>query len=141
MTVSSRRLRVLVVDDLPDATEIMCVLIEALGHDVRGAVNATEALAIADELHPQLAILDIGLPDLSGYELARELRRRASGKRLHLAALTGWGTSHDRVSALAAGFDQHFLKPADERVVRQIIESAVLTLASPPISLPEVRPS
>jgi DNA-binding response OmpR family regulator len=135
-SVATTRLRVLVVDDLPDATEIMCVLLEALGQDARGAVNATQALAIADELDPQLAILDIGLPDLSGYELARELRRRANGKRLHLVALTGWGTSHDRVRALAAGFDQHFLKPADERTVREIIDCAVMTIASAQITLP-----
>lgn len=142
---SFRKLRVLVVDDLRDATEIMCVLLESLGHDARGAVNAADALQIAETLDPQVAILDIGLPDLSGYALARELRRRAGTKRIHIAAITGWGTSADRVHALAAGFDQHFLKPADERTLQQILDNAIRTLgaelASEPVTPPEVRPT
>lgn len=141
MNGTSRRLRVLVVDDLRDATDIMCVLLEALGHEVRGAVNATDALQIAETLDPQLAILDIGLPDQSGYVLARELRRRAGTKRIHIAAITGWGTSADRVHALAAGFDQHFLKPADERTLLQIVESAIGTIAPEPVTTPEVHPT
>lgn len=119
-----RSLRVLVVDDFPDSTEIMCVLLDALGHETRGALTAAEALMIAEQFDPQLIILDIGLPDRSGYDLARELRRRAASKSLHLAAVTGWGTRADRARALAAGFDQHFLKPADEHTLRQIVEGA-----------------
>ena len=132
-------LRVLVVDDFEDSTEIMCVLLEALGHDARGAFTAAEAIAIASEFDPHVVILDIGLPDRSGYDLARELRRRAAGKRLHLAAITGWGTTQDRVEALAAGFDQHYLKPADERVVREIVDGAIRGLASP-VTMPSAPP-
>ncbi len=141
MESAKRALRVLVVDDLRDSTDILCVLLETLGHHVRGATSAADALAIAAELHPHLVILDIGLPDLNGYDVARELRRRAGSRRLHLAAVTGWGTTHDHVRAIAAGFDQHFLKPADERTIRQICDAAIRTISTGTITIPEVRPS
>lgn len=132
-------LRVLVVDDFRDSTDVLCVLLELLGHRARGVFNGKDAIAVAEELQPQLVILDIGLPDLSGYEVARELRRRAGSKRMHLAAVTGWGTSNDRVRALASGFDQHFVKPADERTVRQIVACAMRTLA-PALLTPAALP-
>lgn len=138
MTASELPLRVLVVDDLRDTTDIMCVLFEALGHDPRGAMTGTEALAIAEQHDPQLCLLDIGLPDLSGYELAREIRRRAGDKKIYIVAVTGWGTSHDRVRAIAAGFDQHVLKPTDERTIRSIIEEARRALST---TSGEARPS
>jgi CheY-like chemotaxis protein len=139
MTNAAGALRILVVDDLRDAMEIMCMLLESLGHEVRGAVDGAQALCIADEFDPQLGILDIGLPGLSGYELARELRRKAGTKRLHLVALTGWGTSEDRARAFAAGFDQHFLKPADEQTLRKVVDTAQQTLRGQPVTV-EVHP-
>jgi DNA-binding response OmpR family regulator len=125
-------LRVLVVDDFPDATEAICMLLELLGHEARAAVNGRDGLAAAEAFDPHVVILDVGLPDLSGFEVARELRRRAQGRPLHLAAVTGWGLVEDRVKALAAGFDQHFLKPANATVIENIVEAAQLHFAQSP---------
>lgn len=116
--------RVLVVDDFPDAAEIVCTLLEMLGHDTRFALCGEEALSIAETFQPDIAVLDIGLPDISGYEVARELRRRFAGRALHLAAVTGWGAREDREQAYAAGFDQHVLKPTDMAKLRGIVRAA-----------------
>ena len=125
-------LRVLVVDDLLDTIEVVCMLLDTLGHDARGATSGTRALEVAAAHDPQLVICDIGMPDLSGYEVARELRRRAAGKPMHLVAISGWAANADRVEALAAGFDQHFLKPATEAVIREILAAATARFATTP---------
>jgi two-component system, OmpR family, response regulator len=116
--------RVLVVDDYPDAAEIACLLLESLGHECRAATTGAGALAEAERFDPQIVILDIGLPDISGYDVARELRRRC-GAGIYLAAVTGWGQPADRVRAFAAGFDLHVLKPADGMKLRGIISAAL----------------
>lgn len=116
--------RVLVVDDYPDSAETTCTLLELLGHECRFAVCGQDALVEAARFEPDIAILDLGLPDLSGYDLARELRKRLAGRPLYLAAVTGWGQPEDRARALAAGFDQHFLKPADRAKLSMILELA-----------------
>lgn len=115
--------RVLIVDDHPDSAETACMLLTLLGHECAYATSATSGLALAQKLVPDVAILDIGLPDLSGHELARALRRQLSGP-LYLAAITGWGQPEDRVKALAAGFDHHAIKPADRVKLTQILELA-----------------
>jgi CheY-like chemotaxis protein len=122
--------RELIVDDYPDAAETTCMLLTLLGHDCRFATNGTAALACLVEFEPEVAILDIGLPDLSGFELAVELRKRLPGKRLFLAALTGWGQPEDRIKSLAAGFDHHILKPADQTKLKRIMELAGEALTS-----------
>src|ERR1044071_9024369 len=106
------RRRVLVVDDFPDAAEAACMLLTLLGQDCSFATCGEDALRKASTFDPDIAILDIGLPDLSGFEVARLLRQR-SQRALFVAALTGWGQAEDRIKALAAGFDHHVLKPAD----------------------------
>lgn len=115
--------RVLIVDDYPDAADITCALLSMLGHTCRSASNGKDAIAAAREFHPDIAILDIGLPDISGYEVATALRKSAE-RPLYLAALTGWGQPADRVRALEAGFDHHVLKPADTEKLRAIIHLA-----------------
>lgn len=122
-------MRILIVDDYPTTAEISSAYFEALGHECRSATSGTEALEVAAIFDPHVVILDIGLPDLSGYDVARALRARANGRRLHLAAVTGWGTSHDRVRAFEAGFDQHILKPADGAKLRSILAAAVSSAA------------
>jgi CheY-like chemotaxis protein len=117
------RFRVLIVDDYPEAAETACLLLSMLGHDCRAATSASEALVEVTRFEPEVAMLDLGLPDMSGYDLARELRRRLTGP-LFLAAVTGWGQPDDRVRALAAGFDCHVLKPADQGKLMRIIELA-----------------
>jgi CheY-like chemotaxis protein len=116
--------RVLVVDDYPDAAESACMLLTMLGHDCRFVMTGSEALIEAVAFQPDVAILDIGLPDLSGFDLARELRKRFDGRPLYLAAMTGWGQPQDRALALAAGFDLHVLKPADHGKLVEILDRA-----------------
>lgn len=112
------------VDDYPEAADTACILLSLLGHECRAVTCGKDALAELNRFEPDVAILDIGLPDLSGYELARELRRRLDGKPLFIAAVTGWGQPQDRAKALAAGFDHHVLKPADQRKLMAIMELA-----------------
>lgn len=120
MTVNHR---VLVVDDYPDAADIACTLLGMLGHTCRAAKGGDEAIALARTFRPDVVILDLGLPDLSGYEVARALRRM-SGDALYIAAITGWGAPDDYARALAAGFDQHVVKPANLTKLREIIARA-----------------
>ena len=116
--------RVLIVDDYPDAAETACTLLSLLGHDCQFATCGKDALALSARFDPDVAILDVGLPDVSGFDLARELRRLFAGKPLYLAAVTGWGQPEDRVKALAAGFDFQVLKPADRGKLSLILELA-----------------
>jgi CheY-like chemotaxis protein len=116
--------RVLVVDDYPDSAETTCALLAMLGHDCRFATCGNDALAEARRFDLDVAILDIGLPDLSGFELARRLRTQFAGKPLFLAAVTGWGQPEDRAKAFAAGFNHHVLKPADRDKLSIILELA-----------------
>jgi CheY-like chemotaxis protein len=116
--------RVLIVDDYPDAAEAASMLITLYGHECRTATTGQDALAQAATFDPEIVILDIGLPDISGYEVARTLRARPGGRSLYLAAVTGWGQPEDRARALAAGFDQHVLKPTDAAKIKGILQLA-----------------
>jgi len=115
------RYRILVVDDYPNAAATTCELLTMFGHECRAADSGTKALAEAQDFRPDVAILDIGLPDLDGYEVARELRRILAGQPLFVAAMTGWGQPNDRAQAFAAGFDHHVLKPADATKLKEIL--------------------
>lgn len=116
---TKRPLRVLVVDDNPDSAETLSVLLKMIGHDVRQANDATSALAIAATFRPHVGIVDIGMPGIDGYELARMLRREPWGKQTRLIALTGWGNYEDKQQAADAGFYLHFTKPVDLRTLEE----------------------
>jgi CheY-like chemotaxis protein len=103
--------RVLLVDDSVDAAEALSMLLETLGHEVRTLHDGTSALAIVDEFRPEVVILDIGLPGMDGFALARALRKLPSTRDALLLALTGFGGDEDRLRARAAGFDHHLVKP------------------------------
>jgi CheY-like chemotaxis protein len=122
---SRYRHRVLIVDDYPDSVEATCMLFTRMGHSVCQANSGARALDQAEVFHPDVVLLDIGMPDLSGYEVARTLRR-LHGRELYLAALTGWGQPEDRLHAIAAGFDQHILKPATARMLCEVLVAAEL---------------
>jgi signal transduction histidine kinase/CheY-like chemotaxis protein len=107
------RRRVLIADDNRDAAESLALLLELSGHEVRIAHLGRAALSLAQTFRPDVALLDIGMPDLSGYEVARALRQEPWATALQLIALTGWGQDDDRRSALEAGFDHHLTKPID----------------------------
>ncbi|WP_233857017.1 PAS domain-containing hybrid sensor histidine kinase/response regulator [Paraburkholderia sp. HD33-4] len=115
-------LRVLVVDDNRDAADSLAMLCESEGHTACVAYSSVEALQAAPSFVPDVALLDIGLPDIDGYELARQLRRKGAAKPL-LIAITGYGQTEDRLRAQSAGFDYHFVKPVN-------IDSLLKLLAS-----------
>jgi PAS domain S-box-containing protein len=105
--------RVLVVDDQADAAESLAMLLRAEGHEVRTAPDGAAALEAARAYHPEVILLDIGLPRMDGYEVARRIRAQAGLEDVVLVAVTGYGQEEDRRRAAAAGFDAHLVKPAD----------------------------
>jgi PAS domain S-box-containing protein len=109
-------LKVLVVDDSRDAADICATLLELSGHRVQTAYSGRRALEVAEAFRPHVLLLDIGLPDLDGYQLARTIRAAPWGQHAQLVAVTGWGQEEDRRRALEVGFDHHLTKPvaADE---------------------------
>ena len=113
--------RVLVVDDNEDAADSLATLLGVMGYEVRTAYDGPEAITAADEFQPAVALLDIGLPQLSGYDIARHVRERR-GKDVLLVAITGWGQEGDKLKAREAGFDHHFTKPADFGVLLELID-------------------
>lgn len=118
------RCRVLVAEDIPDSAEMMRLMIECMGHEVRIAADGVQAVAAAREFDPQIALLDIGMPRMDGYEAARQIRAML-GPGVLLVALTGWGQEQDQQRAYAAGFDHHITKPAEPDALESLIASAV----------------
>jgi signal transduction histidine kinase/CheY-like chemotaxis protein len=122
--LSPERRRVLIADDNRDAAESLSLLLELSGHEVRVAHLGQTALSLAQTFRPDVALLDIGMPDLSGYEVARALRQEPWATDLQLIALTGWGQDDDRRSAMEAGFDHHMTKPVDPDQLGRLIAAA-----------------
>ena len=104
--------RVLVVDDNHDAGDMLSMLLNSLSATVRTAQSGPQALDILDEFNPDIVLLDIGMPFMDGYEVARRIRARR-GNQVRLIALTGWGQEEDVRRAERAGFDHHLVKPPD----------------------------
>jgi PAS domain S-box-containing protein len=113
--------RVLVADDNKDAADALAMLLELAGHEVRVAHGGRAALSLAQTFRPDVAVLDIGMPELNGYEVAKELRREPWGSRMCLIALTGWGQDDDRQRAKDAGFDRHLTKPVDTDALEKLL--------------------
>ncbi|HKT74163.1 MAG TPA: response regulator [Steroidobacteraceae bacterium] len=111
-TAPTRR-RILVADDNADALESLAMLLELGGHEVFSAANGAVALESAEQHRPEVALLDIGMPQLDGYEVARRIRAQSWGSGMTLVALTGWGQDSDRRRSREAGFDSHLVKPLD----------------------------
>lgn len=114
---------IMVVDDNADAAQSLAMLLISKGHQVRVESNAKEAIAAAVAAKATIYILDIGLPDLDGYELARQLRARPENANALFIALTGYGQAHDKVLSKAAGFDHHFVKPIAMEQLDKILAS------------------
>jgi CheY-like chemotaxis protein len=112
--------RILVVDDNVDAAEVLCDALRTLGFDVRTAFDGPGALELAPSFRPELALLDLGLPVMDGFELARRLRETC-GAGIALVAITGYGQDTDRERSLAAGFHEHLVKPVELEAVQQAI--------------------
>jgi PAS domain S-box-containing protein len=119
-------MKILLVDDNKDAAESLCMLLELLGADVMVAHGGAQALEMFQSARPLMVLLDIGMPDMDGYEVARRIRALAQQSQrpcATLVALTGWGQNEDRLRAREAGFDHHLVKPAEIEVLKALIES------------------
>ena len=113
--------RILVADDNRDAADSLASMLRLLGHDVRIAYDGAEAVALAESFRPQLALLDIGMPRLNGYEAARAIRAQPSLREVLLVALTGWGQPEDKRRSRDAGFHHHFVKPVDPAMLARLL--------------------
>ncbi|MGE5801625.1 MAG: ATP-binding protein [Gemmatimonadota bacterium] len=124
LRVAASRCRVLVVDDNLDSVDSLAMLLRMMGHEVEAASDAEAALNKAEEFRPGVAILDIGLPRVNGYDLAKQIRQRPWAKKVVLVALTGWGQAQHRLRSRESGFDHHLDKPVEFDVLRQILAAA-----------------
>jgi CheY-like chemotaxis protein len=113
--------RVLVVDDSEDIAVMMSELLHSWGYDTRYAHDALSALALAEEFDPDVAVLDIGLPVIDGFELARRFRAHPQLGRTRLIAITGYGQDQDRKLSAEAGFSAHLVKPVDLEQLRELL--------------------
>jgi CheY-like chemotaxis protein len=113
--------RILIADDNADSAESMGMLLRLMGNDVRIASDGLEAVEQAARFHPDIVLMDIGMPRLDGYEAARRIRTQDWSRDTLLVAVTGWGPSDDSEEATAAGFDHHFTKPLDPAELRRIV--------------------
>jgi signal transduction histidine kinase len=114
-------MRVLVVDDNTDAAESIAVLLRLEGHEVKTVSDGASAIACSQVFAPSAVLLDIGLPGMSGYDVARRLRELPATRDAVFIALTGYGQREDRTAAAQAGFQHHFIKPADPRAIHEVI--------------------
>jgi CheY-like chemotaxis protein len=118
---------VLVADDNVDAVDSLAMMLELGGHEVQVAHDGRQALALAESFRPRVAVLDIGMPLASGYEVAAAIRAAPWGRTMVLIALTGWGMDDDRRKAHDAGFDQHMTKPIDPDALEASIAAVCRT--------------
>lgn len=122
-------MRVLVVDDNVDTARISALLLKQVGHEVRTAHDGLTALEAAFDYRPDVVLLDIGLPGLDGFEVAKRLRQQSVFENIVLVAMTGYGQEEDRRRSQEAGFDHHLVKPVDFKKVQEIL-AAVLRKAT-----------
>ena len=112
---------ILIVEDVDDARKTLARLLSFDGHEVREAADGYAGLASILSRPPHVALIDVGLPGLDGYEIARRVRQNPALDRVRLVALTGYGSPSDRQALLAAGFDDHIVKPVSPQQLAQIL--------------------
>jgi signal transduction histidine kinase/ActR/RegA family two-component response regulator len=136
-----RNLRVLIVEDNMDAAEMLELAVSQLGHVTRLAHDGASAITSATQFAPDVILLDIGLPVMNGYTVARTLRERPEFSHVHIAAVTGWGQEEDRRKAREAGFDSHFTKPLSPAALEGLLATIAQRMWSGPaaISTPRTR--
>ena len=117
-----RQRRVLVADDNRDAGETLAMLLRLDGHEVDVATDGLEAVEMFVRLQPEVVILDIGMPGLSGHEAALRIRAQCGERDVTLIAVTGWGQKADKDRAAASGFDHHFTKPVEPMVLSALLQ-------------------
>ena len=113
------------VDDIRDNADSLAFMLHAAGHEVRAAYDGGDALQMAETFHPEVALLDLGMPEPSGYEVARRIREQDWGKNCTLIAITGWGRERDRQLTREAGFDHHLIKPFDAATLAELLERPI----------------
>jgi DNA-binding response OmpR family regulator len=113
--------RILVVEDNPDGLDTLTVLLRTVGYEVRGCQTGLGALAELDRFKPEAVLLDISLPDTTGYDVAREIRKQYGENRPLLVAITAWGDPPDQILAKMAGFNYHFQKPWEPRALLDLL--------------------
>jgi CheY-like chemotaxis protein len=119
----ARALKILVVDDNRDGAESLAALLQLSGHEVRLAYDGEKALAIAREFVPDVAFIDLGLPLMDGFQVARLMRKERALKTAVLVALTGYGHDEDKRQCMEAGFDHHLVKPADLDALERLLQN------------------
>lgn len=117
------RKRILVVDDLHDSALSLTLVLQRLGHTAEFVTNAWKALEAVRRLRPELVFLDIGMPEINGYALARMLRQEFGFDALKIVALTAWDRDEDRAESRRAGFDAHVAKPADPDTIDSVLRT------------------
>ena len=125
MKNSELHCRVLIIDDNVDIRESVAAVITLLGHDVVTAIDGEAGMLSGRDFQPDLVLMDVGLPGMSGYDVATLMRAESWGQRAVLAAMTGWAQESDRKRAEAAGFDVHVPKPVELRTLRELIARAL----------------
>lgn len=125
----SSNYRILVVDDLRDSAISLSMLLKIMGHTTKTAHDGLEAVKVAEAFQPDVALLDIGLPKLNGYEVCRRIRQQPWGENMVLIALTGWGQDEDKRLSKEAGFNFHMVKPVDPAALEKLLAGLLLTPA------------
>jgi CheY-like chemotaxis protein/two-component sensor histidine kinase len=115
-------IKILIADDSQDGADSLAFLLKAAGHEVFTAYDGRTAIKLAEEARPGVVLLDIGMPEVSGYDVARAIRRESWGRSMRLVALTGWGQAEHRRRSLEAGFDEHLVKPVELEVLENLLQ-------------------
>jgi CheY-like chemotaxis protein len=115
--------RILIIEDQQDVRDSLRILLELDNHEVETAANGREGVAKFDAFSPSVVLVDIGIPEMNGYEVAQAIRSRKNGTRVSLIAVTGYGQPDDRRRAIAAGFDEHLTKPVGYEELRKLVIS------------------
>jgi CheY-like chemotaxis protein len=120
-TAPKSSLRILIVDDNRDGADTLALMLGMVGNAIRTAYDGEEAVSATAEFQPDVVLLDIGLPKLTGYEACRRIREQPGGKQLLIIAQTGWGQEEDRQRTREAGFDHHLIKPVDPQALMKLL--------------------
>ena len=120
-TASAKRLCVLVVDDQPDAADTVATLLSLMGYDARAAYSGRQALQLFNELRPRVVLMDLGMPEMSGFEAAARIRLMPQGTATTIVALTAWDDEINRRIAREASIDYHVVKPAAAETLQEVL--------------------
>jgi DNA-binding response OmpR family regulator len=119
-----RRLRILIADDERDTVATLAAILQDEGHEVREVYRGSEVLRLAQAFDPDVALIDIGMPGMTGYDVAREMREQFGKGRPLLIAVTGWKQASDKILATLAGFDHHLSKPFEPHALLQLLKQS-----------------